>query len=214
MALFILLITIPVFADSGMWQGFPQGWVYAPVQGYDSWPGIYHDGESGACILFDVGWPFVIAPVKKGSEGTQQSIPYKLKTSNNQKCRKGITWDVSFFPEPAEAREYVWNASADMCDEIQKLRVKEFLFGANSSPITNLPKHLDFRRLKRSEFLAIPLGMTYSEVINHIGLPSDSECGPDLGFTAIYYETEGKSWLDHKFIFDREHRLKLKKLSK
>ncbi len=158
----LILLTLPLFAANGMWQGFPEGWVYAPVQGYDSWPGIYHDEKSGACILFDVAWPFVVKPVDKGMDGIQLSVKYKLHISENRNCADGIIFNVSFFPEVAEVKEQIWNVSASACDETQKLRVKGFLFGKTSGPVTSIPKKIDFRSLKRSEILAVPIGITYT----------------------------------------------------
>lgn len=80
----------PVAAsDDGPWRVAGSDWVFVQQEYIDSWPGIYHDSESGACIQFDVAFPSVVSPLPapdgKDADtevGNSGGVPYRLKVSS------------------------------------------------------------------------------------------------------------------------------------
>jgi len=78
-----------VASDEGPWRVGAPEWVFVQEEAIDSWPGIYHDSESGACIHFDVAFPFVVCPLPapdaKDADievGRSGVVPYRLKVSS------------------------------------------------------------------------------------------------------------------------------------
>src|SRR5512145_413762 len=75
-------------SDEGPWRVGAPEWVFVQEEAIDSWPGIYHDSESGACLHFDVAFPSVVSPLPApdaknvGIEvGRSGAVPYRLRVS-------------------------------------------------------------------------------------------------------------------------------------
>jgi hypothetical protein len=196
------------------WGGAGPAWVFVQREVIDSWPGIYHDAQSGACISFDVAFPSVVTPLdapKSAGSATQagvsNGIAYHMKITTNKACPDGRQIEVAFFPNAPDDQMPVWNSHADTCGALQYQRVHEFYFGAGRGPAVTARPATDGRLLAKSEVDAVPLGATYQEIRSQLGASSWSDCGPSKGFTAEWTYRARPHWIERAFPFNREQRL-------
>src|SRR5207249_3941621 len=92
---------------------------------------------SGACVSFDVGFPAVVDPLKRGNEPLPREysgVPARLALTSNGKCKGGQRLSAAFFPSGERPRDQIWNAYSDTCNDAQLRRVKEFLFVPGTGP--------------------------------------------------------------------------------
>ncbi len=75
-------------AEEGPWHVNSADWVFAQGEFIDSWPGIYHDRDSGACVEFDVAFTSIVSPLPapEGKTpdvevGRSGGVSYRLKVS-------------------------------------------------------------------------------------------------------------------------------------
>lgn len=76
-------------AEEGPWRVNSSDWVFAQGEFIDSWPGVYHDRASGACVSFDVAFTSVVSPLPAPDAktldvevGRKGGVPYRLKVSD------------------------------------------------------------------------------------------------------------------------------------
>jgi hypothetical protein len=180
----------------------PEGWVWLPSEGIDSWMGNFHDKVSGACVHMDAAWPSVVRPLgADGSEvGAANGIRYHRR-AGKAKCRGGSSIEVSFFP-PNQG-PLVWNFDADFCQPPQRERTEELLFQrghvGTGSPVV---ERQNGRRPAPDEATGIAIGTPVTAVIEKLGLPADSDCLDSGGFTLGYALSHGQSYREWDLRFD------------
>jgi hypothetical protein len=184
----------------------PEGWVWLPSQGIDSWMMNFHDKLSGACVHTDAAWPSVVRPIEaEGAEvGTANGVRYHRRRESRAKCRGGEALEISFFPPSQTPEPLVWNFGADLCRPGQRERAEDLLLrrgrigasnpGSRPRPRTRLPTP--------EEVTGIAVGTSVVDVVAKLGLPADSECLDRGGFTVGYAVTHGKSYREWDLRFD------------
>jgi len=184
------------------------GWVYLPGEGIDSWPGIFHDAASGACVLIDAAWPFVVKPVSSDGAivGESHGVRYHRR-ERDSRCRGGKYIEASFFPKDKSGNSLVWNFGADVCDETQRQRVEALLFRDAVVGAGNARPEQKTRVVPSKELDAIKPGTSWADVASRLGVPSDSSCERDGGFNAGYAVEHKDSYRELDLRFDRRQQL-------
>jgi hypothetical protein len=204
-----------VARNDGPWRGAGAEWLFVQSEVQESWPGIYHDRVSGACIRMEVqgsregtdaGSPLAVP--RDGDEdvrtGVSAGVPYRVKVGSHPSCPQGRRIEVTFMPKGSNA---TWSTRAETCGDEQFRRVQEFYFGSGRGPATERRPNEEARRLKQGEVDALPMGMSFEEVRARFGEPAQGACGPEDGFTAEWTEDTQTAWVQRTLRFDHERKL-------
>jgi hypothetical protein len=182
----------------------PDGWVWLPSEGIDSWMVIFHDKLSGACVSMDAAWPSVVKPIAaEGAEvGTANGVRYHRRRDTKAKCRGGEALEMSFFPPSQTPEPFVWNFSADLCTPSQRERGEDLLLRRGRIGSGNPASPSRTRLPTPEEATGIAVGTPVSDVVAKLGLPGDSSCLDGGGFIVGYALTHGKSYREWDLRFD------------
>jgi hypothetical protein len=181
----------------------PDGWVWLPSEGIDSWMATFHDKVSGACVSMDAAWPSVVRPIAaQGAEvGTANGVRYHRRRDAKAKCRGGDAIELSFFPPSQTPEPLVWNFSADLCQASQRDRAEELLLRKGRIGSGAPPSRRGTRLPTPEEVTGLAAGTSVVDVAK-LGLPGDSSCVDGGGFTVGYAVTHGKSYRQWDLRFD------------
>ena len=203
----MLAVVLMPTETSGPWSPVPEGWVYLQQEGIDSWMGTYHDRVSGACVHFDVAFPFVVKPLAESTEQPPpiySGVPFNLTVKPHGSCVEGRRLSASFFPEGDDSTSIVWNLYADTCGSNQYERTRDFLFGMGGQPRAR-PENEDLGRLhSRKELEAVAVGRSFAGIRDALGATSSAECHPDGSFTANWVEDSRPHYKDWEFRFNQD----------